>query len=54
MMDTSVFWNHIGKVRERTLACVIISIISRFKGGEYGSIHHPHAAVNNTDSELNI
>ena len=53
LMDASVLWHHVGKVREGPLSHVVIPLMVRFKG-ETGSRHHLQAVINKTDSKLNF
>ena len=53
MMDTSGFCRHIGKLREGSLAHLVIPLIVIFKGGNVRR-HHLQAVVNNTYSRLNV
>ena len=51
MMDAEGLWNHIGKLREVTLAHVVIPLIGIFRGDK-GSRHHLQAVVKDTASKL--
>ena len=53
IMDAPVLWKHIGKGREVHLACVVIPLMGRFKGGT-GSRYHLQAVVNKTASRLKV
>ena len=53
LMDTAVLWHHIGKVRERPLDHVEITLMGRFKGDTESS-HTLQFIVNDIDSKLKV